>query len=444
MCKNEITNFHSFKEKSARCELILLKEFNKPIRNKERKNITSESKPETATVATQTMTEQFTCMECKIVFKTEHFLNKHIAHKHTIKIDIGSQTDDIPDDRPIPDDSFVDELTEESIEMDYKREMKLEVLEVDDMEIEEMHIDMDDPDIDVDVDSEPKGDLQTEYAIVENIQNEYECNDCLQTFDQIEFRAHNCPNKIMLHTVNERSTTRDSDELSENFYEEVDLYECDRCHANFTNADDYTIHRNDDECEPIELLFKSENLKEKLDDDYHCSLCHKRFKAISAFNQHLKLHEAIEIVVDYLPCFPCDDCHKIFQLEQNILKHDCPKKKRNADDASLDESCTDYQYLEHDSNFVCDACSMEFSNLNTAKQHVVTHSKEFLCPFEGCGCTYEIWSRFAMHLGTKHLNAKRNQCKFCDVECESFDSLQAHYKNDCPEKKFKCEHCGTN
>lgn len=149
-------------------------------------------------------------------------------------------------------------------------------------------------------------------------------------------------------------------------------------------------------------------------------------------------------VIDYLDCSPCDDCHKIFLLKKELSKHDCPKKKKNIDGDYVDESCTDYQYLEHDSDFTCDVCSMEFASLVIAKQHVVTHAKQFLCPFEGCGCSYEIWSRFAMHLSTKHLNAKKHQCRFCEAECVSFDALQAHYKDECPEKKFKCDHCGTH
>lgn len=275
MCKKEVTNFHLFKEKSARTEQILLDAFNRPIRNKEKKPVLYEPKPQTSTVAVQTMTEHlFTCMECKMIFKTETLLSKHISNKHySIKADAGCQTDDVS---LLVEYPFVEEL-QESIEMDYKREMKLEALEVDDLEMDEIHIDIDD------AISEQKGDLVSEYEILEKIQEEYQCNDCLQTFSRVEsFDNHKCPSIVRI--VNETSTT-DLDELSENYYEEliheVDLYECYRCHANFANAEEFTAHRNS-ECQQFELPFKIQTQKVKVDDDHHCNLCHKRYKTILA------------------------------------------------------------------------------------------------------------------------------------------------------------------
>lgn len=370
-----------------------------------------------------------------MIFKTESLLSRHISNKHyTIKTNAGCQTDDMS---IMTEDAYIEELPE-SVEISYKREMKLEVLEMDDIELEEMDMD--------DVTSEHKNDLETEYEIIEKVHDGYQCNDCLEIFPQVEsFQNHKCPNKVIVHIVNETSNALESDEISESYYEEliheVDLYECYRCHATFADLEDFTVHRNSDDCQQIDVPFKAQNQRSKVDEDHHCNLCRKRFKTTTTFNQHQKLHESIVYVLDYLDCSPCDDCHKIFVLKDDQLKHDCPKKKKKInDDDYIDESCTDYQYLE--SEFTCHECSIEFSNFNTAKQHVVTHGKKFSCPFEGCGCNYEIWSRFAMHLNTKHLNAKRYQCKFCEVECESYDYLQAHYKGECPEKKFKCGHCG--
>lgn len=373
-----------------------------------------------------------------MIFKTESLLSKHINSKHYAKkIETACQTDEVM--TIMAEETYIEEMPE-SVAMTYKREMKMEMLETDDIDMEEMNVDVDDA----------TGEQRSEvhYEIIEKIRDEYQCNDCLGIFSLLEsFQKHTCPNKVV-HVVNETSNALESDEISENYYEdemihEVDLYECYRCHATFTVVEDYTAHRNSNDCEQIDLPFKIQNLKTKTTDEFHrCNLCKdKRFTTIT-FNQHQKLHEAIEIVIDYLECSPCDDCHKIFLTKNDEQQHDCAKKRKNADGEYVDESCTDYQYLEQDSDFTCDKCSMEFTNLTVAKLHIVTHAKEFLCPFEGCGCSYEIWSRFAMHLSTKHLNARRHQCKFCDIECESFDALQAHYKDECPEKKFKCTHCG--
>lgn len=442
MCKGEIINFHLFKEKSARTEQIILDTFGKPLRNKEPDPL--ETKPETATIGIQTMAvKSFQCLECKMIFKTESLLNKHINNRHsTMKLDAGSQTDDIG---LIAEDNFIDEMIEPiNIQAKYKQEMKMELLEVDDIELEEMeamHVDTDDEI------TEHRSDSQGEYEIIEKIQEGYQCNDCLDIFPEVEsFQSHKCPNKVIVHIVDEPSNALDSDNVSENYDEElqdVDRYECYRCHESFDHLEDFTSHRISKDCQQIDFPLKVvQSQRSKADDDYHCSLCHKRFKTNTTYNQHAKLHESIEVVIDCLDCSPCDDCHKIFLLRDKYVQHDCPRKKKNADGEYIDESCTDYQYLEQDTEFSCDECSMDFPNLTTARQHVVTHAKKFICPYDGCGCEYEIWSRFAMHLNAKHVNGKRFQCRFCEIECISFDALQAHYKNDCSEKKFKCSHCG--
>lgn len=365
-----------------------------------------------------------------MLFKTENLLSKHINSKHyTTKANACSQTDEMG---LISEESYIEEMPQSA------GAMKMEVLEMEDIDMEELNVDMDDEA------SEHKGEIQTEYEILEKIQDEYQCNDCLEIFPEVEaFQSHKCSSKVVVHIVNETCNVLESDQISENYFEEmIDLYECYRCHATFPNLDDFTAHRNSKHCQKVDFSFKIQNQRLKVDDYQQCHLCNKRFKTTTTFNQHQKLHESIEVVIDYLDCSPCDDCHKIFLLKNQQVKHDCPKKRKNDDGEYIDESCTDYQYLEQDSEFSCDVCSLEFASLDTAKLHVVTHAKEFICPFEGCGCSYEIWSRFAMHLTTKHLNAKRHQCRFCEIECDSFDLLQAHYKDECPEKKFKCSHCG--
>lgn len=437
MCKTEITNFHLFKEKSARTEKILLDAFDKPVRKKEqrrRSSVEATTKPQTATVGSQTETESFACSECKTTFKTEIMLSNHISSKHdTDKVETGCQTDEVT---IVTEENFIDEMPELT-EVNYKREMKMEVLEVEDLD--DLNVDIDD------MTSEHQSDLHGHYEIVDKEQEEYQCNDCLEIFPLVElFENHKCPNKVIVQIVDEMVESDDmSDNYGEEMLNEVDFYECNRCHATFANVDEFTSHSNDNDCQLLDFATKGQHQRMKLEEFHHCNLCKdKRFKTKSTFNQHQKLHESIEYVIESFKCFPCEDCHKIFLTSYDRTQHDCPKKQKNSDGEYIDESCTDYQYLEQEADFSCDKCSLEFTNLNTAKLHVITHAKEFDCPFPDCGCSYEIWSRFAMHLSTKHLNEKQHQCKFCDADCESFDALQAHYKNQCTEKKFKCDHCG--
>lgn len=73
---------------------------------------------------------------------------------------------------------------------------------------------------------------------------------------------------------------------------------------------------------------------------------------------------------------------------------------------------------------------------------MLAHFEKFVCPEAGCGCQYELFGRFALHVQAKHINGESHRCKHCDQQADNFDALQAHLKTDCKERKFECTHCG--
>lgn len=111
-----------------------------------------------------------------------------------------------------------------------------------------------------------------------------------------------------------------------------------------------------------------------------------------------------------------------------------------------DESCFDYQFLEEggyeDGVYQCGVCLELFDTSDDAKKHIVGHIDKFLCPEEACGCQYDLFARFALHILDKHINGKSHRCKYCETQLDSYDAMQAHLKNDCSERKYDCTHCG--
>lgn len=116
------------------------------------------------------------------------------------------------------------------------------------------------------------------------------------------------------------------------------------------------------------------------------------------------------------------------------------------DTISEDDSCINYQFLDQGAYengvYQCGVCEESFVTSDEAKLHLVVHMDKFICPEEACGCQYELFARFVMHITDKHINGNSHRCKYCDLHLDSYDAVQAHLKNDCKERKYDCTHCG--
>lgn len=163
----------------------------------------------------------------------------------------------------------------------------------------------------------------------------------------------------------------------------------------------------------------------------------------------------MSLIINYLDFFPCHDCCQLFISKQILSEHNAKEhpgkgSKSDLSEKIVDESCTDYQFLDEEKQsdfregevYSCGECGQSYQTINELKYHVILHASKFECPIEECGCQYDQLSRLSIHVLNKHINTKNLQCLHCSQAFPTYDDLQTHLKHFCKEKKFKCYECG--
>lgn len=253
----------------------------------------------------------------------------------------------------------------------------------------------------------------------------------------------------------------------------LELYECPICATQFIDKMDYLNHCKEHDgiefqCEGCGDMFSDEEAllshdclgeDERLtEEELFCIPCNKRLKSGTQLNQHNKMHDSMTMILALTEFFPCHDCYLLFVAKADLTEHNVENhadkiNKDMDDDASaeitnVDESCTDYQFLDEDKQdfkdvpYSCGVCNATYSNIMELKNHAIFHAKKYPCPIFECGCQYDQMSRLNIHVLNKHLNKQNMQCFHCGLPFPTYDELQAHLKNNCKEKKFKCYECG--
>lgn len=269
------------------------------------------------------------------------------------------------------------------------------------------------------------------------------------------------PMKKEIKTEVRRSTRNEAKKRRKDSYEtltddaeSVDVNEeliCDSCTRSFANRKEWEKH----ECKSAtDDSIKSES------NDLFCVPCNKRLRNTHQYEQHTKMHDAMSLIVNYIIFYPCHNCRLIFISGESLAAHmngEHPTVDANAiesgdskvENKKIDDTCTDYQFLEDDRDdelyqsgpYSCGHCQIEYESANDLKFHAIMHSKKFPCPIYECGCEYDQLSRLNNHVINKHINMKELQCLHCGEAFPSYDSMQAHIRNDCKEKKFQCHEC---
>lgn len=259
--------------------------------------------------------------------------------------------------------------------------------------------------------------------------------------------------------------------------EPTELYECHACPMQFLEKDELEVHIREHEdfeyqCEGCNELFGDEeqwmshdcvgndDKYDGTDGDLNCVPCNKRMKSSAQLHQHNKMHDSMSVIISQIEFYPCHDCCLLFVTRENLHEHNVemhPDKVNLDTDADndessvkkIDESCTDYQFLDDDKladfkdeAYSCGECGSSYPTIMELKNHVIFHATKFPCPIYECGCQYDQLTRLTIHVLNKHINRKNLQCLHCSLAFPSYDELQAHLKDKCKEKKYQCYECG--
>lgn len=379
---------------------------------------------------------------CEITHEEVHSIERHNIKEEVIiddDLDGGSVYEEHYRGEQDEDDEVIADQEEEGEEEAYMGEEYTEIDQLDDFDDElqpdfvchcgksfgtneklQIHVKKTHPeaqDDEMDVDSEPEVHLAN--------QNEYRCMLCDIPFDNRD--------QIVEH------------------YNELHEYFCAECIVVYVSEDELLWHNVEAHKpqKPKSKVTPSRLPATKRLPEFRCSHCDKCIRGQLKFDQHIKLHDSMNVINNYITFYPCHQCHIIFLTESEGNAHRTFHEENDdkpAKDQFVDTSCTDYQFLDEDGyddcEYSCGICPAVLTNAADAKFHLVSHSAVFTCPYDVCGCQYDNFGRYTSHIMNKHVNIQDHLCSHCGQQFSSFDELQAHMKLKCSERKFACNHCG--
>lgn len=448
-CKKQIVTFYTFKQKTKRTEQSLLSMYS----------------PESITPQENTIQVSVNCSLCDTTFDTEMAFVQHAqqAHPEMDLYDVeNATTKDIKVDTKNQQIEIYDFETVVNAENSSEAELITNEVQIDDENVLS---------VEEESEAEPTHSLRSR-----TVAGKRKLPTITNPKAKVAAKLKQKPTtsktvfKAEISDIDENVDITDEFELEQTGSESLDLYECPLCSTQFVDKDEYlqhcTDHDQEYQCVGCNELFtdgehmlqhncEGEIDKNENDEDLMCVPCNKRLKSSAQLRQHIKMHDSMGLIIEYLDFFPCHECCQLFITKEKLSEHNSEfhdgKAGKELLTDKIDESCTDYQFLDDDKQsefkegevYSCGECNQSYQTINELKYHVVLHANKFECPIAECGCQYDQMSRLSIHVLNKHINTKNLQCLHCSQTFTTYDDLQAHLKNFCKEKKYKCPECGT-
>lgn len=155
-------------------------------------------------------------------------------------------------------------------------------------------------------------------------------------------------------------------------------------------------------------------------------------------------HHTMRLIIKNYDFFPCHNCRLLYVSKDKLNEHNSRAHPKLTPE-QMDESCTDYAFLDNfkvEKVYACGECKKPFSTANGLKIHVLSHAGRFECPFENCANQYKQLARLNIHVFKKHINTKHQTCFHCNQTFDTYDDLQKHIRDSCKAKIFGCSECG--
>lgn len=420
-CKKQIITFYTFKQKTKRTEQSLMAMFGvEPATNSD---------------------SEIVCGQCDMVFETE---SDFIDHAQTRHPGAALEFESVPAKQSSKDHPI------ELIEFDTLNENSNDsIINTEDVSITEddlMAVEEDDSE-----DYHPPQAKRLRSGAMDKAQKTTPVKKENESGRALRSRASTSKKVAITKTEQSDVEAEFTDDTYDEEYvpanDDTVSEQCTSCGEPFESVEQMLEH----ECE----LMMSESGE---NTDLICYQCNKRMRSSAQLHQHNKMHDSRHLIISYTDFFPCHDCKLVFiEREKRTEHYETVHPGKTKDDElsasslkNIDESCIDYQFLDEedkileskDEPYACGNCGLSFDTVNDLKQHVLHHSSKFSCPMYDCGCQYDQLSRLTIHVLNKHINTKNLQCLHCGLAFQTYDHLQAHLKNSCKEKKFKCYECG--
>ncbi|XP_041372535.1 uncharacterized protein LOC121385813 [Gigantopelta aegis] len=222
---------------------------------------------------------------------------------------------------------------------------------------------------------------------------------------------------------------------------------CRLCDKNFlterkTQQHMEKFHKND------KRVMKITKRKEKR--KLECSECGKKFCFKYDLEEHTRLHTGESI-------YKCTICSKIFSREYHLnihtMKH-TGEKRFKCDECgepfTSGRKLKNHRIEQHGASeadiFKCAICQREFSDRNTMKKHVKSHSSEKPYECQTCGRRYQYSWNLKIHEKSAHTGDMPFKCRFCQKMFTHRRDYRDHVRSHTDNLPFKCHEarCGRS
>ncbi|XP_030759119.1 uncharacterized protein LOC115884621 [Sitophilus oryzae] len=185
---------------------------------------------------------------------------------------------------------------------------------------------------------------------------------------------------------------------------------CAFCKQRCEDSDSMFIHLSSPEhLEVVSVINRSVPITIKKINELSCLSCNKKFTLNIQLLNHCRNvgHNATNVNVFNKESYQCEHCVKVFYSAVSIQRH---KKLKHKEDY-----------------FFCTVCNLKFKNKLEARKHRMTSAHRYAT------------------LEKRKLKGKslRRKCEYCDEYFSNFLLLKEHLKDQHPEHKIRCPHCGT-
>ncbi|XP_055302209.1 zinc finger protein 26-like [Sitodiplosis mosellana] len=174
----------------------------------------------------------------------------------------------------------------------------------------------------------------------------------------------------------------------------------------------------------------SQNKLENVEKNFECFVCHRHFMSLSSLRIHLKLHSGIK--------FCCPHCDKLFAMKSYVRDHIVAMHNIRREEIPSDSirqatgNVASEQRRLQPANaalFECNLCKNQYSNKQTLRQHMKTHTtaSPFLCV--SCGAVYKSIANLRYHMERHQADPnKRHMCNECKKTYPTRRYMLSHYR----------------
>ncbi|XP_028159479.1 RE1-silencing transcription factor-like isoform X1 [Ostrinia furnacalis] len=186
-------------------------------------------------------------------------------------------------------------------------------------------------------------------------------------------------------------------------------------------------------------------VKEVDEGCWPCDECHCTYPLEQLLNLHKKMKHRARTV-------HCDECNQKFFSKNDLVNH----QVRHTDEMPFQCVACDRKFKRlillkrHEKvmhsdipQLPCSKCSSTFLSVEELEAHLIKHSRhiELNFPCKVCGKRYSDKTRLQKHKDTVHAKDPQFSCEYCPAQFNAITKLTRHVRTHAGDRSYPCKYC---